>query len=187
MSSSHVADVGAQALQPGLLGTRGGECHSLISMPHNVNIAEFQFEVQSKVSRPSRFLKSVESRELLSSVSRHMEAFIEVLEKLLRLLYLFISAFFLSLYIIVSITQTTWSRRSGRQRHSDISMGHFWCSWWKYVVEFWLKDSSPAQVWTLEDKQPGLAAARLPKLLLIYTVQSNWSIICSFHVMCFKL
>lgn len=91
-----------------------GYCHSWVLMSGSVNIADFQFKVQSKVSTVffPPFLKSVESRELLSSVSRHMEAFIEVLEKLLRLLYLFISAFFLSLYIIVSITQTRRSRRA---------------------------------------------------------------------------
>lgn len=70
-------------------------------------MADFQFKVHRKVSAVlfPLFLQSVESRELLSSVSRHMAALINFFEKLLRLLYLFISAFSLPLYYIVSITK----------------------------------------------------------------------------------
>lgn len=66
----------------------------------SVNVAGFQFKVQRKVSAALflPFLKSIESCEWLSSVSRHMAAFIQVLENILRLLCLFISAFFLSLF-----------------------------------------------------------------------------------------
>lgn len=62
-------------------------------MSYSINIADFWFKVQTKVSAilvPPFFLKHVELRELLSSVPKHMGAFKQDLEKLLTGLLAFV-------------------------------------------------------------------------------------------------